>query len=257
MNAVLHFRTIFPALAIVIAGCGKQSSPPQAAASRALANPLVSKCEPGQPGGRLTLVTAGAPRSFNPLLATDGASDEVVRLIFAGLMSIDYTTQEAGPGLAESWSVEPDGKTWTFKLRAGLRWSDGQPLTADDVVFTWNEVMYNPDMNRITYDLFRINGKNFAVSKVDDVTVRVVTPEVFAPFVEYFGGVPVLPRHAMEREVQERRFLSLYTATARPEKIVGAGPFRLKESQPGQSVLLERNPEYWVRQAGPLPALLE
>src|ERR1051325_8962182 len=246
MNAVLHFRTIFPVLAIVIAGCGKQSSPPQHSASRALANPLVSKCEPGQPGGRLTLVTAGAPRSFNPLLATDGASDEVVRLIFAGLMSIDYTTQEAGPGLAESWSVEPDGKTWTFKLRAGLLWSDGQPLTADDVVFTWNEVMYNPDMNRITYDLFRINGKNFAVSKVDDVTVRVVTPEVFAPFVEYFGGVPVLPRHAMEREVQERRFLSLYTATARPEKIVGAGPFRLKESQPGQSVLLERNPEYWV-----------
>ena len=251
MKVFRRFATWFPLLVLLVPGCGRQSAPKPPATGHALPSPLVAKCEPGQPGGRLTLVTVGSPRTFNPLLVEDNASDQVVRMLFGSLVIVDSTALEAGPGLAESWAVEPDGKTWTFKLRAGLRWSDGQPLTSEDVVFTWNEVMYNPDMNRLTYDLFRINGKNFAISKVDEVTVRVMTPEIFAPFLEYFGGVPILPKHAIGREVQERRFLSIYTPNTRPEKIVGSGPFRVKELQPGKGVLLERNPEYWcVDKAG-------
>lgn len=211
-----------------------------------LPSPLVSKCEPGQPGGRLTLATSGVPRSFNPLLAADAASDEVVRLLFSGLVRLDLATQELIPALAASWHVEADQKTWTFKLRPGLRWSDGVPLMAEDVVFTWNSVMYDPSLNHLTYDLFRIGGKNFEVTKVDDVTVRVVTPEPFAPFVEYFGNVPILPRHRFEPAVRGRRFLSVYAGDAPPERIVGCGPFRLKENQPGKFLRLERNPEYWV-----------
>ncbi len=254
MNVFRHLQLIFPALLIVTAGCGKLSAPAPPA-GHPLPAPLVARCEPGQPGGRLTLVIPAPPRTFNPLLAEDNASDEVVRMIFGSLVKLDWTTQEVGPGLAESWSVGPDGKTWTFKLRPGLRWSDGQPLTVDDVVFTWNEVMYNPDMNRITYDLFRVGGTNFAVSKVDDLTVRVVTPEVYAPFVEYFGGVPILPKHAIGEAVQTRRFLWVYPINARPQQVVGCGPYRVKQSQPDQFVLLERNPEYWEvdRQGRRLP----
>ena len=84
--------------------------------------------------------------------------------------------------MAESWSVEPDHMTWTFKLRHGLRWSDGQPLTAEDVVFTWNDIMYNPQFNQVTYGLFQVGGKDFVVTNLDAVTVRVVTPEIYAPF---------------------------------------------------------------------------
>lgn len=230
-----------------VSGCGKTPAPPPAPTSgHPLANPLVLTNEPGQPGGRLTLLTPGPPRTFNPLLATDTASDQAVRLLFASLLTLDAPTQEAGPGLAESWSVEPDGRTWTFKLRAGLRWSDGHPLTADDVVFTWNEVMYNPDLNRMTYDLFRVNGTNFAVSKLDEVTVRVVTPEVFAPFLAYFGGTLILPKHIFERPVAERRFLSTYAANTRPDLIVGSGAFRLKPAQGNEGMMFERNPEYWA-----------
>ena len=246
MNASHMLRWSFSALALFLAGCGQQAPPKAAATAHPLSRPALSVVEPGQSGGRLTLITAGAPRTFNPLLTIDSASGEIVRLIFGGLVSVDMTTQEARPGLAESWSVEPDGRTWTFKLRPGLHWSDGQPLTADDVVFTWNEIMYNPGMNQLTYDLFRINGKNFSVSRADDAAVRVVTPEIFARFLEYFGGVPILPRHAIGREVQEGQFLSVYTLTTRPDKIVGCGPFRVKEVQPGKMVLLERNPEYWI-----------
>ncbi|HEU0039628.1 MAG TPA: ABC transporter substrate-binding protein, partial [Verrucomicrobiae bacterium] len=245
MNIFRRLLLVFPAGLLFAPGCGKKTpSPPPV--GHALTAPLVAECDPGQPGGRLTLATIGAPNTFNPLLATDRASDELMRLLFAPLIQMDLVTQEPGPALAESWKVEPDQKTWTFKLRPGLRWSDGQPLTAADVVFTWNEIMYNPQMNQLTYDLFRVDGKPFAVIKVDAQTVRVTTPGVFAPFIEFFGGVPILPEHVIGPAVRERRFLSVYNLQARPEKIVGAGPFRVKECQPGKLIRLERNPEYWV-----------
>ena len=179
-------------------------------------------------------------------MAVDPASDDIVRLLFGSLVNLNWLTQEPGPGLAESWTVEPDGKTWTFKLRQGLRWSDGKMLTADDVVFTWNDLMYNRELNRFTPELFRVDGKPFEVSKTDDQTVRVVTPGVFAPFVEFFGGVSILPRHALESFVREKRFAAAYQTAMPPERIVGSGPFRLKKYEPGKFTLLERNPEYWV-----------
>src|SRR5262249_8250453 len=155
---------------------------------------LISKCEPGVPGGEFTLALPERPGTFNPLLVNDVAADVLVRLLFAPLVSLDWATQEPTPALAESWSVAPDSRTWTFKLRQGVRWSDGYPFTADDVVFTWNAVMLDPQVNRISYEIFRLNGKAFEVAKVDDFTVRVTTPEVFAPFLEFFGTVTILPR---------------------------------------------------------------
>ena len=224
-----------------LGGCSKKSQ------GHALPQPpRVASCPDGIPGGRLVLMAAGSPRTFNPLLDIDPGSDAVVRLLFSSLVSINLESQLAEPGLAESWSVAADQKTWTFKLRKNLRWSDGEPLTADDVVFTWNDVMYNPTYNQITYDLFRSNGKNFEVTRVDDLTVRVVTPEVFAPFVEYFGSVSILPRHTLGRWAASGDFLKAYAVTDKPEKIVGSGPFRVKSFQSQKSVLLERNPEFWT-----------
>jgi len=245
MNSCRRLFLVLPAVLGFASGCGNKDSGPSRA-GHALSAPLVAQCDPGQPGGRLTLAIIGAPATFNPLLATDRASDELMRLIFAPLVQMDLVTQEPGPALAQSWTVEPDQKTWTFKLRPELRWSDGHPLTAADVVFTWNEVMYNPQMNQLTYDLFRVDGKPFSVTKVDAQTVRVVTPGVFAPLIEFFGGVPILPEHVLGPAVRERRFLSAYTLQTRPDKIVGAGPFRVKQYLPAKLVHLERNPEYWV-----------
>jgi peptide/nickel transport system substrate-binding protein len=224
----------------ILAGCEKQSG-------HALPEPpRVAQCEPGQPGGRLVLATEGIPKTFNPLLAADSASDSIVRLLFSSLVSFDMVTQEPAPGLAESWSVEPDQKTWTFKLRKGLRWSDGQPLTADDVVFTWNDVIYNPEYGQLTHDLFRVDGKNFAVTKVDDLTVRVVTPEVLASFLQLISGAPVLPKHILAKAVRAKTFPNAYALNSNPALIVGNGPFRLKDVTAGKVILLERNPEYFA-----------
>ncbi len=239
------FRAGCLALVLVVAGCRKQTSSKPRTGHALPSTPLVSKAEPGQFGGRLVIAAAGSPKTFNPVLALDATSENINRLLFGSLVHMNWTTQEPSPGLAESWSVEPDQKTWTFKLRQGVRWSDGTPLTVDDVVFTWNEIMYNPELNRNTYELFRLGGRNFAVTRVDEFTLRVVTPEVFPPLLEVFGPVAILPRHVLGPSVKEKRFAVAYGLHTPPERLVGCGPYRLKEFQAGKFALLERNPEFW------------
>ncbi|HXG47600.1 MAG TPA: ABC transporter substrate-binding protein [Methylomirabilota bacterium] len=236
-------------LILLLAGCGRKSEVPSSAPAAETplpTPPFVSKCEPGQRGGRLVVAVFGEPKTFNPITANESSSTDILAHLFAGLTRIDVPSQEVLPGLAESWKVEADQKTWTFKLRAGLRWSDGQPLTADDVVFTWNDVIYNPAINNVTRDLFTIDGKPFQVSKVDDLTVRVVTPDIYAPFLEYFGaGVSILPRHVLGK-VPAKQFESAFGINTPPTEFVCSGPFRLKEYKPGQHVLVERNPHYYA-----------
>ncbi len=150
-----------------------------------------------------------------------------------------------GQGLADWWTNSPDGKTWTFRLRKNLHWSDGAPLTADDVVFTW-DVIYNPKINNVVRDQFIVDGKKFAVTKVDDLTVKVVTPEVYAPFLENFGaGVPIIPKHILEQTVANGTFTSAYGTDTPARNIVGSGPFIIKEYKPSQYTLLARNPYFF------------
>ena len=244
---------------LALTGCGKSDAVKRGSPHPLPPSPLIAKGDPIQAGGRLVIAASASPKTFNPLFAVDAASDSVIRLLFAPLVNLDWATQEPGPGLAESWSIAPDQKTWTFKLRPGVRWSDGEPLTADDVVFTWNDIVYNREFNQLTFDLFRVGGRAFAVTKADDLTVRVVTPEVFAPFLEFFGSVVVLPKHVLETGVKAKVFPSAYGVSSKPGRIVGCGPYRLKEFRLGQFTLLERNPEYWVtdRQGRRLPGFDE
>lgn len=231
---------------LLVSGCGRKDS--GTGGSREAASPLPEPpikydIQPGVHGGRLVMAVFGEPKTFNPITANESSSTDVNAALFAGLVGTDYKKFEQFPALAHSWTVAEDKKTWTFKLRKGLRWSDGQPLTASDVTFTWR-VIYDTNINNVVADLFRINGKEFSVTNTDELTVNVVTPEIYAPFLEYFGAVPILPRHILEPAVREKRFESAYSVSTPANQIVGAGPFRLKEFKSGQHVLLERNPHF-------------
>ncbi len=235
----------------LLAGCGKKSS--DSAASVPTGGyplpepPYIAPCEPGMPGGRLVVADFGEPKTFNPITANESSSEDIFRFLFSALLNFDWPSQTVLPGLAEKWSVAEDKVTWTFQLRKGLRWSDGQPLTADDVVFTFNDVIYNPQINPVTADALRVDGKNFAVSKVDDVTVRVVTPAVFAPFLEVFGAsVLILPRHVLAKTVADNKFESAYGIDAKPQDVVGSGPYKLQQFKPGQYTAVERNPYFYT-----------
>jgi peptide/nickel transport system substrate-binding protein len=248
MKNMIRVFMISTAAIFCLSGCGKKSetaSSGKSAADYPLPEPpLVADCAPGILGGRLVVATFGDPKTFNPITANEQSSEEIYRHLFASLLGYDPIKQEVEPGLAVSWTNASDGMTWTFTLRKNLRWSDGEPLTADDVIFTWN-VIYNPEIDNVMRDAFIVDGKKFAVTKIDDLTVQVVTPEIYAPFLENFGGVPILPKHILEKTIADKTFTSAYGVNWDMDKIVGSGPFRLKNYSPAQSILLERNPYFF------------
>src|SRR5208282_360506 len=248
-NSFVRNAAALAALMICLSGCGKRSDntiSEKSAANYPLPDPpVVVACKPGIPGGRLIVDEVGDPKTFNMITAAEGSSQDIGRFLFWGLLNYDAASQQVLPGLAQSWTNSADGKTWTLTLRKNLCWSDGQPLTAEDVVFTWNDVIYNPKINNVTRDAFIVEGKKFTVTKLDDLTVQVVTPEVFAPFLMEFGAnVPIMPKHILARSVADGTFTSAYGVNAKPEDIVGSGPFRLKEHKAAQYTLLERNPYF-------------
>lgn len=235
------------AAGICLCGCGQKSAaPPQnPAASYPLPDPpVVVSCHAGIRGGQLVLGELREPKTFNFLISDEASSRYIGRFMFWGLLNFDVPTQTVKPGLADFWTNSPDGKTWTFKLRKNLYWSDGTPLTADDVVFTWNDIIYNPAIPNPIRDEFIIDGKKFTVTKVDDWTIQVTTPEVYAPFLQAFGyDVPIYPKHTLA-QYANASFPSAYGVNWNPGDIVGEGPYRLKEYKQGQYAVLERNPYF-------------
>lgn len=242
------WRVLLVLALVGLASCGRKSSdigtaPPESDAPLP-EPPLVANVEPGRYGGRLVIAVFGEPKTFNPITANESSSTDIIRFLFGSLTTLDLATQEVAPSIAESWTAADDQKTWTFKMRKGMVWSDGNPLTADDVVFTWNDVIYNTNINNVVRDQFLIRGKPFVVSKVDDYTIQAVTPEIYAPMTLNFGGVPILPKHVLTAAVKENRFESVYGVNTPPEQIIGSGPYKVKEYKPGQHVILERNSRY-------------
>ena len=125
-------------------------------------------------GGELVLSTTSDPKSFNDIIAKETSTTEITGYMFEGLTTIDVFTLNPKPNLAAGWSVSPDGLEWTFYLRKDVQWFDGVPFTADDVVFTFNDLIFNDDIPSSSRDIFTIEGKTFKVEKVDDFTVKFI-----------------------------------------------------------------------------------
>lgn len=247
----IKMAVIVAAALLSIAGCGKKTET-GAVSSENLPNhyplpepPVVVNCHPGNRGGKFIIAEMGDPKTFNYITANEGSSQDIIRFMFWGLLNFDEVDQTVEPGLADYWTNSPDGKTWTFRLRKNLRWSDGAALTADDVIFTWNDVIFNPKIDNVTRDPFIIDGKKLTVTKLDDLTIQVVTPEVYAPFLaEFAASVVIMPKHILEQSVTNGTFESAYGVNWKPEDIVGSGPYRLKDYKAAQYTILERNPYF-------------
>ncbi len=201
-----------------------------------------SSCE--KCGGTLVLSTITDPKSFNPIVSKEANVGAIMGLIFEGLTRTNGVTTEVEPNLAQSWKVSEDGKIWTFYLRQDVKWFDAEPFTADDVVFTFNKLIYNPDIPTSARDIFTIDGKIFKVEKIDKFTVRFTLPVKFAPFLRGMGH-EILPKHILEKVVEEGKFNYHWGLDAKLEEIIGTGPFRLKRYLPGERIILVKNPGYW------------
>ncbi|HIC97879.1 MAG TPA: ABC transporter substrate-binding protein [Aquificaceae bacterium] len=209
---------------------------------------------PGKRGGTVYFILNGDPKTLNPALAQETSSTAVIDPLFSGLVRINLRTMKPEPDLARGWEVSEDGRVWVFYLKEGIRWSDGTPFTADDVVFTFNEVYYNDDIPSSMRDLLVVGGEKIKVEKVDTYTVKFTLPKPFAPFLSSLT-VDILPRHKLKRYVEEGTFTTAWNVSTDPKDIVGTGPWTLKEYVKGQRVVYERNPYYYERdeRGTPLP----
>jgi len=196
------------------------------------------------------------PGTFNLALSTDNSS-AFLNLIYEGLVSENGITGELEPALAESWEISDDKLRIVFTLKEGLRWSDGAPLTTDDVVFTYNDIFFNPEIPTDYRDILRIGEKGLfpSVRKIDDRRVEFTTPEPFAPFMRYAGGIAILPKHALYDSIKTKDsagnplFLSKWGTDTNPKEVISNGPYMLDSYATSQRVVLKRNPYYWKKDA--------
>ena len=155
----------------------------------------------GHQGGVLNLDVVGTGlTSFNPLVEQAAEIMPVLKLLHAGLLEQDITTAQLKPALATGWEVE-NGIEYTLTLRQGLLWPDGQVFDAEDVLFTFHDVVFNPDIPSPLRKLFTVDQQLPLVEAVDAYTVKFVTPNVYAPFLRWLSYVPILPRHGLEQYV--------------------------------------------------------
>ena len=193
--------------------------------------PLAQTARAPSRGGKLVVGQEAEPKTLNPLFALDDPSKEVIGRLTADLISIDRQTQTAKPALAEWCHVSLDGLHYTIRLRSGLRFSDGHPFDADDVVFSL-QVSLDEKVHAMQRDLLIIHGKPLSVVKMDAHTVRFDLPAVYGPGERLFDSVPMLPRHLLERAYQEGKLSEMWGLDTKPEEMAGMGPFRVKNIAP-------------------------
>jgi peptide/nickel transport system substrate-binding protein len=219
---------------------------------------VVNGGDPGQSGGRVVVALRTEPKTFSPVLSVDATSREVIGLLNADLIHINRETQHTEPALAKSSAVSPDGRKYTLQLRRGLKFSDGVPFTADDVVFSFqlylDEKLHSPQR-----DLLIVDNKPIAVKKIDNYTVTFELARPYGPGERLFDGLAMMPKHLLEGPYRDGKIAQGWDVLGTSTKFAGMGPFRLKEYQAGQRIVLERNPNYWKKDAAgnQLPYLAE
>lgn len=189
-------------------------------------------------------------KTFN--YALNQESPNIFGLTYSGLVSENPLTGKIEPELAESWQIADNKKQITFILKKDLKWSDGKPLTVDDVIFTYNEVYFNEAIPSNIIDSFKIGveRKLPVVKKLDDRRIEFTVPEPFAPFLGNLGTA-ILPAHALQESVRNKDkdakplFLTKWGVNTNPQEIITNGPYKLASYATSQRIIFERNPYFW------------
>ncbi|MEL6495100.1 MAG: ABC transporter substrate-binding protein [Cyanobacteria bacterium J06623_7] len=216
-------------------------------------NPSTLLANPDQPE-QLVDVLLSDPKTFNFVIATDQTSSLVGGMILDGLIRQNPITAEFEPALAESWEVSDDDLEITYTLRPNLKWSDGQPLTADDVVFTYNQLYLNPEIPTGMRDILKIgaSGAFPEITKLNQRQVRFTVPEPFAPFLGVTGA-SIFPAHVLKESVTTKdqdgnlQFLSTWSVDTPPEQIPASGAYKIESYATAQRIVFTANPYYWKK----------
>lgn len=229
-------------LSVFLAACGQQANEP---GGESAGDPV--------PGGTVTLSMFSSPKGvFNPVFYEDQYDWYAMGYAFDALWAYDDNIQLNVPLLAEKWEFSEDGKSLTINLRKDAKWHDGKPITADDLIFTW-ETIADPDYTGPRYYMVEMikgaqekhEGKADSVSgltKVDDYTVKVEFTEARANTLNNLWAYPI-PKHIFEGVPVK----DMPNHDATKKNPIGSGPFKFKEIKPNEYVILEKNPDYYVK----------
>jgi peptide/nickel transport system substrate-binding protein len=196
-------------------------------------------------------------KTFNPILIQDAYSGIAIGFTLTGLISENAITKQLEPELAEKWEFQQDGKQLIFTMRPDLKWSDGQPLTVDDVLFTYQDIIFNKKIPSGAQDVLRV-GKSQTlpkVEKLDDRRISFFLSEPFAPALRTIGGTGILPKHIFAPTIQEDpkdqdkklKFLETWTLTTPVNQLVGSGAYLIQEYRPSERIIYKPNPYYWKK----------
>jgi oligopeptide transport system substrate-binding protein len=215
-----------------------------------LAGLLTTGCFRREPRADITIVNGAEPETLDPAIIVSQPDERIVEGLFEGLMRIEPKTGEPIPGLAERYEISPDGKTYTFHLRTNLVWSTGEPLTADDVVYSWIRALKPMTASDYAESLFYLkNAEDFNAGKITDpslVGIQAPDPQTIqvelnspTPFFLDICTLPVtsvVPRWTIEK-YGDRWIM------ARP--LPSSGPYELVDWRLNDRVRLQKNPRYW------------
>lgn len=243
----------FPALLFVIcsicSGCwSRQPAVPAVESTRfaGISDISYDGYVPGINGGRFVTVRSGSGiKTFNTALADDPISTHVTELMNAALVRRNQMTMEWEPWLADKWEISAGETEITFYLREGVRWSDGQPITAADWVFT-AKVALTPGINVRMRDKFLFADGRAGFKAVDDTTVKLILPSPYSKAFEIAAVCP-LPSHILKPvfESGADRFSTFWGGDADITTLVGSGPFVVSRYSPGTILEMKPNIHYF------------
>jgi len=207
---------------------------------------------------RLVVPLSNDIKTFNPALYNDAYSGVALGFTLSGLASENPITKELEPELAEKWEFQQDGKQIIFTMRPDLKWSDGQPLNVDDVLFTFQDVIFNEKIPANSRDQLKV-GKSQTlpkVEKLDDRRISFFLSEPFAPALRTISGIVILPKHIFEPTLKQEpnadkkssknlKFLETWTLATPVSQLVASGPYIIQEYRPSQRIIYKPNPYYW------------
>ena len=200
----------------------------------------------GSQGGNLVVAITSDPTNFNRMLASGLANIAVTERLSSDLVHINRGTLQLEPSLAKAWEADASGRIYTIHLRRGVRFSDGSPFTADDVLFTF-QVLTDRKIENTLAGQIETDGEFPSITRVDDFTLKLVFKRPSGMGPRMLDSIPIIPKIRLSRAYQEGRIGTVWGPTVNPAEVAGLGPFKLKEYQRGIRIVLERNPYYWKR----------
>jgi len=206
----------------------------------------------GVRGGSIVRADVDELDTLNIVTTRSRSAYAVLNLVFEALLSIDPFTGMIQGGIAKGYSIVNDGHSILLQLNQNVRFSDGTHCTAEDVLFTFEEIYMNPNTHSRKTETLIIRDRVISIEKIDDFTIRIDLPAPYRPFLYTLTGLHILPKHILSPLIEKGGIKAFNRQWGTPEddisQLVGTGPYLIKEVKWGEYIKLGRNPYYGKRE---------